>query len=64
MGSCRYMGRAIPIKICAKSAKIRQSWDSLASARVVRDTLPRNPMWYSFPPTERKHASMSRKLSR
>ncbi len=57
-------GRAIPIKTCARSAKIRQSWVSLASANVVRDTLPRNPMWYNFPPTERRHASMSRKLSR
>jgi site-specific recombinase XerC len=40
-----YNGRAMAIKTCAKSAKMRQSWDSLASARVECDTLPRNPIW-------------------
>src|SRR5271155_5276392 len=34
-------GRAMPIKICAKSAYTRQSRCSLASARVERATWPR-----------------------
>src|ERR1700680_2766099 len=35
--------RAMPINTCAKSAKILQSWDSFASARVGRASLPWNP---------------------
>jgi hypothetical protein len=44
IGSPAYIGRAAAIRTCAKSAKIRQSRDSFASAKVERDTLPRNPM--------------------
>jgi hypothetical protein len=36
----------------------------LASARVLRETRPRKPMWYSFGCMERRQASMSRRLSR
>jgi len=62
IGSRAYSGRAMAIKTCAKSAKILQSCDSFASASVERATLPRNPRWYSLPCTERRQASMSRKL--
>ena len=32
--------------------------------RVERDTRPWKPMWYSLPPKDRRHASMSRRPSR
>src|SRR5713226_3344872 len=38
IGSLAQRGRAMRIKTCAKSAKIRQSRESLASASVERDT--------------------------
>lgn len=43
IGSPAYSGRAMEIRTCAKSAKILQSRDSLASANVERATLLRNP---------------------
>ena len=42
-----YSPRAVVINVCAKSAKIRQSRASFASASVERATLVRKPMWYN-----------------
>src|ERR1019366_7856326 len=51
------------VNTCAISAKIRQSWDSFASAKVERETLPRNPMRYSLICRARRQDSISRRLS-
>jgi hypothetical protein len=43
IGSLAYSLRAVAISLWAKSAKMRQSRDSFASASAERATLPRNP---------------------
>jgi hypothetical protein len=63
-GSSAYSGRAMAISTRAKSAKMRQSCASLASAKVERVIRPRKPMWYNLPRIEPKQTSMSRRLSR
>jgi len=40
IGSPAYNGGATPIKTCAKSAKMRQSWDSVAFSAALVSVRP------------------------